>query len=477
MKPVHALSDAVAAAEPHRTSPLPEDRAGRLATVLSMLAAIREVASRTQNRDELLNETCRIAQDAGGYVIARVILINPKTRTAQISARAGGDWPDEELPDMDSGVADESLVGRVIRADEAAICEDINRPPFVISEQDRKGMSAAGVLSLACLPLRIDTPVGAFLCGVGTRGVPSPGELLLLEEVAASLSSALRRLHVNALPADGVALTAREIKTSEQRELQRRIEMRDSFDYDTYWSLIERLSRTNRPLRFADLTNGLPTSPFFILRHDVDYSPAAALNLAYQEAIRGVRCTYFLLLNSFYYNLLSPEHASFPARLIAMGHEVGLHYDVKFLEAFPHHRWPELIRIQATLLGDLSGARVTAIAMHQPGLNGEDPLRYTEEYMNAYADRFCREMPYFSDSCRAWWDTAWKMLGSGCVPLRFQLALHPINWAEHDRDRKTIFTSLHRDLARTVESAGDDLLRRIAEHGGVLQHQAREAKR
>jgi hypothetical protein len=266
-------------------------------------------------------------------------------------------------------------------------------------------------------------------------------------------------------------------KTFGPGESQRRIEMRDSFDYDTYWSIIERLSRTNRPLRFADLANGLPTSPFFILRHDVDYSPAAALDLAYQEASRGVRCTYFLLLNSFYYNLLSPEHAGFPARLIAMGHEVGLHYDVKFLEAFPRHRWPELIRTQATLLGDLSGTRVTAIAMHQPGLNGEDPLRYTEEYMNAYADRFCREMPYFSDSCRAWWDTAWEMLASGCAPLRFQLALHPINWAECDRDRKTIFTSLHRDLARTVESAGDELLRRIAEHGGVLQHQAREAKR
>jgi hypothetical protein len=253
--------------------------------------------------------------------------------------------------------------------------------------------------------------------------------------------------------------------------------MRDSFDYATYWSIIERLRRTNQPLRFADLTNGSPGTPFFLLRHDVDYCPAAALDLAHQEANRGVRATYFLLMNGMYYNLLSPEHASFPARLIALGHEVGLHYDINFLEAFPRSRWPELIRTQAMLLGDLSGARVTAIAMHQPGLNGEDPLRATQEYMNAYADRFYREMPYFSDSCRAWWDSAWEMLASGCAPPRFQMALHPINWAERDRDRETIFRSLHRDLARTLESAGDELLRRIAEHPGVIQHQAREAKR
>jgi hypothetical protein len=38
--------------------------------------------------------------------------------------------------------------------------------------------------------------------------------------------------------------------------------MRDSFDYDTYWWIIERLSRTNRPLRFADLAGGFPAAPF-----------------------------------------------------------------------------------------------------------------------------------------------------------------------------------------------------------------------
>src|SRR6266436_4089500 len=200
--------------------------------------------------------------------------------------------------------------------------------------------------------------------------------------------------------------------------------MRDSFDYDTYWWIIERLSRTNRPLRFADLASGFPAAPFFILRHDVDYSPAAALDLADQEARRGVRSTYFLLLNGLYYNMLSPEHGTFGRRLAAMGHEIGLHYDVKFLEAFPRQKWRDLIRTQATLLGKLSGTRVTAIAMHQPGLNGEDPMRHTGQYMNAYDDRFCRDIPYFSDSCRAWWNPAWEMLTSGDTTTRFQLAIY-----------------------------------------------------
>lgn len=253
--------------------------------------------------------------------------------------------------------------------------------------------------------------------------------------------------------------------------------MRDRFDYETYWWIIDHLAATSRPLRFADLSGGFPAEPFFILRHDVDYSPDAALKLAEQEAGRGIHATYFLLLNGFYYNLLNPQHATVARRLIAMGHEVGLHYDVNFLEAFPREKWGELIRMQAALLGELSGFRVMTIAMHQPGLNGDDPLRHSGDYLNAYDDRFCRDMPYVSDSCRAWWDPAWEMLASGNTPPRLQLALHPINWAEHDRDREAIFSSLHRDLARSIEAAGDELLDKIGKHHGVLQHIARSRRR
>jgi len=169
--------------------------------------------------------------------------------------------------------------------------------------------------------------------------------------------------------------------------------MRDSFDYGTYWWIIERLSRTNRPLRFADLASGFPTAPFFILRHDVDYSPAAALDLADQEARRGVRSTYFLLLNGLYYNMLSPEHGTFRTSTGRNGSRSRIALRREILEAFPRKKWRDLIRTQATLLGKLSGTRVTAIAMHQPGLNGEDPMRHTGQYMNAYEDRFYRDNP------------------------------------------------------------------------------------
>lgn len=247
----------------------------------------------------------------------------------------------------------------------------------------------------------------------------------------------------------------------------------DRFDDQAYFELLERLARTHRPVRFADVKEGLPRVPFFILRHDVDYSTAAALRLARLEAERGFHATYFLLPNSLYYNLLHPDHAGVASALVDLGHEVGLHYDVRFFLAFPRERWEELLLEQAGLLAQLSGAPVGSIAMHQPGLSGPDPFRGCGRFQNAYDDRFFREMAYVSDSCRAWRDAAWEMLARGPVPTRLQLVLHPVNWSPSDRDRVAIFEGVHEDLRAALQRAQADLLQKISRHAGVLEHEAR----
>src|SRR6266436_4631379 len=196
MRLVPAVKRALADAELRRTSQLAERQVARLTGVLQMLSGINAALLRIQNRDELLNETCRLAHRVGGYAISMVALINPATRMARPIGWAGYEFlaqPDREFPVADHEAADTSLMGRVIRTGQADLCEDIERPPFVIEGRDT--LIAAGVRSLACLPLRIDgTPVGSFLCGTMTTGVIGPEELLLLEEVAANLSFALQYL-------------------------------------------------------------------------------------------------------------------------------------------------------------------------------------------------------------------------------------------------------------------------------------------
>ena len=62
-----------------------------------------------------------------------------------------------------------------------------------------------------------------------------------------------------------------------------------------------------------------------ILRHDVDLSLDAALRMAQLEAEEGATATYFLMTESIFYNLASPEGVSALARLRELGHRVGLH--------------------------------------------------------------------------------------------------------------------------------------------------------
>ena len=63
-------------------------------------------------------------------------------------------------------------------------------------------------------------------------------------------------------------------------------------------------------------------------RHDVDISVHRALALARIEADLGVRATYFFTLHSSFYNLLEPAVAARARELLALGHWLGVHFDV-----------------------------------------------------------------------------------------------------------------------------------------------------
>src|SRR5580658_138396 len=193
---VPAVKRALEDAHLRRTSRLAEQRVARLSGVLQMLSGINSALVRIQSREEVMRETCRLAHHVGGYAIVMVALINPATRMARPVGWAGYDFladPGREFPVADREADDTSLMGRVIRTGEAELCGDITRAAYVID--GLRELGAAGVRSLACLPLRVDgTPVGSILCGTRADAVIDQEEMRLLEEVAANLSFALQYL-------------------------------------------------------------------------------------------------------------------------------------------------------------------------------------------------------------------------------------------------------------------------------------------
>jgi len=95
-----------------------------------------------------------------------------------------------------------------------------------------------------------------------------------------------------------------------------------TFDIRHYEELLEAALRGG--YRFADFTSD-PAPGDLILRHDVDLSLEAALALARLEAETGARATYFLMIESVFYNLASPVGVEALDGLRSLGHAVGLH--------------------------------------------------------------------------------------------------------------------------------------------------------
>ena len=94
------------------------------------------------------------------------------------------------------------------------------------------------------------------------------------------------------------------------------------FDLDHYRELLEAAHEGG--YRFATF-DAEPQAGDVLLRHDVDLSLEAALELARLEQSLGARATYFLMKESVFYNLDSELGRDTLRHLRDLGHAVGLH--------------------------------------------------------------------------------------------------------------------------------------------------------
>jgi hypothetical protein len=95
-----------------------------------------------------------------------------------------------------------------------------------------------------------------------------------------------------------------------------------AFDLAHYRELLD--AAREGGYRFATFDQE-PGAGDLLLRHDVDMSLEAALEMAELEAQHRVVATYFLMRGSEFYNLDAPTGVHTLARLRALGHRVALH--------------------------------------------------------------------------------------------------------------------------------------------------------
>ena len=163
---------------------------------------------------------------------------------------------------------------------------------------------------------------------------------------------------------------------------------------------------------------------FIVLRHDIDFSVEDAYRMAELERQLGVQSSFCVLLHSVTYHVGDASTLCLLREIAAMGHEIGLHYDLSFFEAAKLDPVKGILA-EARYLGWLIGQPIKSVAQHRPASHGAF-AGVPPQFVDAYAPQLTRDITYVSDSRRSW--------RSGCVhervrdAERIQLLIHAEWW-------------------------------------------------
>ena len=208
--------------------------------------------------------------------------------------------------------------------------------------------------------------------------------------------------------------------------------MKCAFDLAHYGELLA--AAKSGGYRFA-LFDREPLPGDLLLRHDVDLSLDAALTLAGLEAEAGVQATYFLMTQSIFYNLASPEGEHALGRLRELGHGVGL-----------HAVYPRL---------ELDDRFDPVVAWHNP--DSEFMREQLDGAVNVMQPGYFDPDHYRSDSNQHWRSGCpHEELAAGSFEW-LQLLTHPEIWAyPGETMRETMLAMLEAERGRDFERLADD---------------------
>jgi PAS domain S-box-containing protein/diguanylate cyclase (GGDEF)-like protein len=172
-----------------------QERIARLTRKLQLQSAVNAVVVRVTDRDQLLREACRLAVQVGGYEFAVLSLVSQDGKHAQPWYWLGGPQDNDigklQFPISNGADPDSSLLGRALRLGEITYCADLEKSEPAVA--NRGDWIAAGYKSIVALPLIVDGGrLGVLTLASRESGVLGDEELLLLQDIMASLSFALQ---------------------------------------------------------------------------------------------------------------------------------------------------------------------------------------------------------------------------------------------------------------------------------------------
>lgn len=226
------------------------------------------------------------------------------------------------------------------------------------------------------------------------------------------------------------------------------------FTHARYRDLLRLAKRT---WTFRSFTDYSPEERFVLWRHDIDFSPHAARNLAQIEAEEGVQSTYFVHLHSEFYNALERDSVQQLREITDRGHHIGLHFDVHFHDVTDEVHLDAMIADEAAILRRTLGVPVESFSFHitndftmacqRPTYGG---------LVNAYGAYFRNEVGYCSDSNGYWRFRRLHDVLTAATDTRLQVLTHDAWWQETVMSpRARVYRSITGRAAKTARYHAD----------------------
>jgi len=162
----------------------------------------------------------------------------------------------------------------------------------------------------------------------------------------------------------------------------------DKFSVEEYKKNIELMK--NRGFRFHLTSNFEEKS--MLMRHDIDLNLEISVQMSEIEKNMGVRSIYCIMVKNPLYSIDTVKALSHLHKIMAGGHEIGLHYDPAIESAMPFEK-------QLAFLEMKIGRSIRFFSQHQPIKHRLQKNIFMEKYVDLYGKMYTNEYKYISDSC------------------------------------------------------------------------------
>lgn len=188
-----------------------------------------------------------------------------------------------------------------------------------------------------------------------------------------------------------------------------------------------------------------------ILRHDIDFSPTMALEMAKIDASYNVKATFAVLLSSPLYNPFTSANIKGINEIHALGHHIALHHYVLLGQGDEEIR--QQIDKGMQIMSALFPYIQPVFIWHNLPQNTLLSQIEVPNMVNAYSAKFTQKMHYISDSVTR--HTPDEFLSAIGNYRLLHILLHPLIWMS---EKDNMVAMISHALTRMIRDCGREFL-------------------